>query len=260
MIHTPVVSGIGRTRRALAFTLIELLVVLAIIALLVSLLLPALSQGKVRAQRVSCLSNQKQIGIAFSLYTDDNADFFPVAYNWWCAGGTRGNVTWEYIDPTNRLLNVYAPAAQVWHCPGDRGDSYGGENGSLYQGRYLSAFDGHGNSYLMAWALDSYRVQFVAGDSTGENSQRFGLDWAKSGTSMRTSALIKPSTKIVQGDTPWHANRSLSDPHTFWHGGKPGGSRRANMAFGDGHVEFVIFPPEMEEWDLLPPDPEFTWW
>ena len=61
----------------LAFTLIELLVVIAIIAILAALLLPALSSAKQKAQRVTCLSNLKQWGLAQTMYADDNVQTFP---------------------------------------------------------------------------------------------------------------------------------------------------------------------------------------
>lgn len=67
----------GRARRADGFTLIELLVVIAIIAILAAMLLPALSMAKQRAQCASCLSNLRQMGLATTMYLQDNLDKLP---------------------------------------------------------------------------------------------------------------------------------------------------------------------------------------
>jgi prepilin-type N-terminal cleavage/methylation domain-containing protein/prepilin-type processing-associated H-X9-DG protein len=240
---------------AAGFTLIELLVVIAIIAILAAMLLPSLSRAKAKAKAAQCLSNQRQIGLGWLMYVQDNADVYPLIRGWGAAGGQKGKptTTTAWLDPyfgisvesTNRPLNRYVSALETWKCPSDQGDAnYGAKN----------CFLEYGNSYVTQHGADSWRVTHITAD----------IDPSYNGAGVKpiTAGQVarSPVNKIIQGDWEWENNGyNPGDPSSWWHNNK--GQRRQNMLFGDGHVVFYRFPEEIKNWIYTPlPDPTFLWW
>jgi prepilin-type N-terminal cleavage/methylation domain-containing protein/prepilin-type processing-associated H-X9-DG protein len=85
----------SKMKTTLRFSLIELLVVIAIIAILAAMLMPALSQARATARRIACVNNEKQIGLGFIMFAQDNDDKIPYARFNDSSPGTPGS-TWHY--------------------------------------------------------------------------------------------------------------------------------------------------------------------
>jgi prepilin-type N-terminal cleavage/methylation domain-containing protein/prepilin-type processing-associated H-X9-DG protein len=119
-------SGTATHQRRRAFTLVELLVVIGIIAVLISILLPALAKARRAAQAVACNSNLRQLGAAMLMYANDNQNQLPFGYLSYTASGGTYQLTWDkllqpYIggapEPGKSLIFARWQAPPILGCP-----------------------------------------------------------------------------------------------------------------------------------------------
>jgi prepilin-type N-terminal cleavage/methylation domain-containing protein len=236
-----------------AFTLIELLVVIAIIAILAALLLPALSRAKLKATEAACLSNHRQLALAWKMYASDNDDKI--------VGLEPGiNDSWEWRLPSNdpkisadpslvglldngrstKIIQLtfkdgplfpYAPNPDIIHCPGDTRSKMTGPQFAYdsYSGTgYLN-----GSYRVLGSTLDQDNVIYKDGQIMHPSARIVWLEEADD----RQNSCSPPFTEnlggfiIKLGTPPNFPDAAWLDYPAVNHGGK------STMDYADGHAE-----------------------
>jgi prepilin-type N-terminal cleavage/methylation domain-containing protein/prepilin-type processing-associated H-X9-DG protein len=234
-------------QRVRAFTLIELLVVIAIIAILASLLLPALALAKAKGKRTSCMNNLRQIAMFMQMYTDDNGDKFPPHRNNQQAPGNTSSVPSDWWGTT---INGYNQnMGNLFHCPVLVGSiplqPPGQPAGLPWTWSFTVDFVGYGyNGYFLGqWPYPATSITV--------NGVAFVIP-----QSFKRSSVVNPSQNLCIGDKDptylgaglqgywssslWWPNACMDPADTgsihegidpFRHLGE------GNMMFNDGHAE-----------------------
>lgn len=239
-----------KIRNGKGFTLIELLVVIAIIAILAAILFPIFASARARARDISCLSNLRQIGIAFRNYNSDWGDRFMPA-----AG--------KIMIPFPVLLKNYAKSEKIFLCPSgpknkfssyNKDPNYGADPNAVDSG-WIWDYDGSIPEQKMP--RSNYGLNILLG---GGNPDAASPDtWLPA--SPTESQVNRPSKVIYIMDSRWV---DLCGCGT-WAPGRIGMARSrhnegANVVFCDGHAKSVPVKYLQSDWpEPKNPRPAIRW-
>src|SRR2546423_6105574 len=238
-------------RNTRAFTLIELLVVIAIIAILAAILFPVLAQAKSAANKTSCASHLRQIGVAWMLYNQDYEDTMmrvrtidnSINRYWW--GGWNG----VKFDPQQGLLFPYIKDHQIQACPAFDNELRGaiGLTGYGYNVEYLSPSDYLPPDYLeIPVPVNGSELQGPANTVIFADAARIN-NWDYSVPTLEGNTYLEPPSYEFpsfhgrhngMGNCFW-ADGHLKSFHPAFHPG----------SFGYGYTDSVFAPKQLGDLD-----------
>jgi prepilin-type N-terminal cleavage/methylation domain-containing protein len=227
-----------------AFTILELLIVIAIISILAGLLLPALARAKSKAQQTACVSNLRQMGIAFQLYEDDSSDQFPSPGSAGVYGPQPEDwIWWQYgrdIQKSAIAKYVGRFSAALFTCPMDRDAQTLQNQGNLPN-----------DPYRYSYSLTSYDLVTPSGNGTPANpGMSTIITKARVVYPFKNTQINNASAKIMLveesratiNDSRWVPdNATGGNLITTRHNGK------GDIIFADSHIE-----PETPEFGRNP--------
>jgi len=220
--------------RRSAFTLVEMLIVVAIIGILLSLSLAGLSAAVAQARVLKCGVNLKNIGLAWTLYLENNRGFFPQygQHVWWYYGGHDPCIyDFRRLGLDHRPLNPYVnlqlrgeKGAEIFRCPQDR-PIYSTDERHKGVTEGHSTYDYFGNCYILnplVLYLDNPQTPVPERD-------RFSFE----------NVEVDHASLVLTGDCQWYYCINEGPWDAAFHGA----ADQANLLFLDGHVSYTQLTP-----------------